>query len=194
VCASVRTAWGGGGLAGTVLVIPALLLGGLFLGWTNLRPNFGWFCTERGRTSGKFVFLVFSDKDSFVSKGKNVSNGEIIKGPNFFLRGQIFPANWPEKSAKSWQHWLCTVCTVGGGGGTLTKPVLSVNSIHFTPRKCNQVYCSFQGHYRIKPLPVHCTGLSLDVVREEAFVNGYVYLFYFCCAILCVGDTFRTPV
>jgi hypothetical protein len=127
---------GGGGLAGTVLVIPALLLGGLFLGWTNLRPNFGWFCTERGRTSGKFVFLVFSDKDSFVSKGKNVSNGEIIKGPNFFLRGQIFPANWPEKSAKSWQHWLCTVCTVGGGGN-LPKPVLSVNSIHFTPRKCN---------------------------------------------------------
>jgi hypothetical protein len=110
---------GGGGLAGTVLVIPALLLGGLFLGWTNLRPNFGWFCTERGRTSGKFVFLVFSDKDSFVSKGKNVSNGEIIKGPNFFLRGQIFPANWPEKSAKSWQHWLCTVCTVGGGGAHL---------------------------------------------------------------------------
>ena len=92
----------------SVPVIPALLLGGLFLGWTNLRPNFGWFCTERGRTSGKFVFLVFSDKDSFVSKGKNVSNGEIIKGPNFFLRGQIFPANWPEKSAKSWQHWLCT--------------------------------------------------------------------------------------
>ena len=63
---------GGGGLAGTVLVIPALLLGGLFLGWTNLRQNFGWFCTERGRTSGKFVFLLFLDKDSFVSKGKNV--------------------------------------------------------------------------------------------------------------------------
>jgi hypothetical protein len=134
-CVRSADSMGGVGLAGTVLVIPALLLGGLFLGWTNLRPNFGWFCTERGRTSGKFVFLVFSDKDSFVSKGKNVSNGEIIKGPNFFLRGQIFPANWPEKSAKSWQHWLCTVCTVGGG--TLTKPVLSVNSIHFTPRKCN---------------------------------------------------------
>jgi hypothetical protein len=99
-----------------------------------LRPNFGWFCTERGRTSGKFVFLVFSDKDSFVSKGKNVSNGEIIKGPNFFLRGQIFLANWPEKSAKSWQHWLCTVCTVGGGG-TLTKPVLSVNSILYILRQ-----------------------------------------------------------
>ena len=115
VCALQCGQHGGGGLAGTVLVIPALLLGGLFLGWTNLRPNFGWFCTERGRTSGKFVFLVFSDKDSFVSKGKNVSNGEIIKGPNFFLRGQIFLANWPEKSAKSWQHWLCTVCTVGGG-------------------------------------------------------------------------------
>jgi len=114
VCA-LKCGQQGGGLAGTVLVIPALLLGGLFLGWTNLRQNFGWFCTERGRTSGKFVFLVFSDKDSFVSKGKNVSNGEIIKGPNFFLRGQIFPANWPEKSAKSWQHWLCTVCTVGGG-------------------------------------------------------------------------------
>jgi hypothetical protein len=127
VCASVRTAWGGGGgLAGTVLVIPALLLGGLFLGWTNLRPNFGWFCTERGRTSGKFVFLVFSDKDSFVSKGKNVSNG-----PNFFLRGQIFPANWPEKSAKSWQHWLCTVCTVGGGA-------------HLPSRFClSTVYCTF---------------------------------------------------
>ena len=118
VCALQCGQHGGGGLAGTVLVIPALLLGGLFLGWTNLRPNFGWFCTERGRTSGKFVFLVFSDKDSFVSKGKNVSNG-----PNFFLRGQIFPANWPEKSAKSWQHWLCTVCTVGGGAHLQTGSV-----------------------------------------------------------------------
>ncbi len=91
-------------------------------------------------------------------------NGEITKGPNFFLRGRIFLPNWPEKSAKSWQHWLCTVCTVGGGEGTLTKPVLSVNSIHFTPKKCNQVCCSFQGHYGIKPLPVHCTVLSPDVV------------------------------
>jgi hypothetical protein len=58
----------------------------------------------------------------------------------------------------------------GMGGGAhgdlerLTKPVLSVNSIHFTARKCNQVYRSFQGHYRIKPLPAHCTVLSPDVV------------------------------
>jgi hypothetical protein len=74
---------------------------------------------------------------------------------------------------------LCIVSTVAewtvsGGGGwgggahgdleRLTKPVLSVNSIHFTARKCNQVYRSFQGHYRIKPLPAHCTVLSPDVV------------------------------
>jgi hypothetical protein len=76
VCARKCGQHGGGGAGrygpGVVPVIPALLLGGLFLGWTNLRQNFGWFCTERGRTSGKFVFLLFLDKDSFVSKGKNV--------------------------------------------------------------------------------------------------------------------------
>jgi hypothetical protein len=52
-----------------------------------LRPNFGfgWFCTERGRTSGKLVFLLFLDKDSFVSKGKNVSKWAKFfpQRPNF---------------------------------------------------------------------------------------------------------------
>jgi hypothetical protein len=92
---------------------------------------------------------------------------------------------------------LCTVARGGGGGVEgrvyfcLAKPVLSVNNtVYIYAKEMFEAHCSYQGHYRIKPLPAHCTVHSPDVVLlEEAFVNGCVYLLYFCCRILCVEDT-----
>ena len=73
----------------------------------------------------------------------------------------------------------------------MAKPVLSVNNtVYIYAKEMFEAHCSYQGHYRIKPLPAHCTVHSPDVVLlEEAFVNGCVYLLYFCCRILCVEDT-----
>jgi hypothetical protein len=67
----------------------------------------------------------------------------------------------------------------GGGGGTLTKPVLSVNStVYIYAKEMFEAHCSYQGHYQIKPLPAHCTVHSPDVVLwEEAFVCRYVCFF-----------------
>ena len=72
----------------------------------------------------------------------------------------------------------CVYSTVVGGG-TLTKPVLSVNStVYIYAKEMFEAHCSYQGHYRIKPLPAHCTVHSPDVVLwEEAFICRYVWFF-----------------
>jgi hypothetical protein len=76
---------------------------------------------KSGRTSGKFVFLLFisliiskpknyytlpvptdKDKDTFVyKKPKCLQKWKITSGPNFFVSGRICPLNWPEKSVKN---------------------------------------------------------------------------------------------
>ena len=80
---------------------------------------------------------------------------------------------------------LCTVARGGGGGVEgrvyfcLAKPVLSVNNtVYIYAKEMFEALCSYQGHYRIKPLPAHCTVRSPDVVLwEEAFVCRYVCFF-----------------
>jgi hypothetical protein len=96
-------------------------------GQTNVRPNFCWFCTERakrvansvtfdflllfslilGKSKEYYYFFTYIYKKSLASKAKMPSKkeGKISKGPNFFLNGRIFPGNWPERPAKSWQRW-----------------------------------------------------------------------------------------
>jgi hypothetical protein len=92
------------------------------------RPSFWLILYRKGRKEaermGNFVFLLlfylilgkskiyctFStdiDNDSFVSKAQMPSKriNYCTRGPNFFLSIRIFPPNWPDKSAESWQLW-----------------------------------------------------------------------------------------
>jgi hypothetical protein len=90
---------------------------------TNLRPNFGRFCTQRGRTSRKCILtslftLILGkfkkyynvatniDKDNFFClKHKCLKKNEDHQGGRIFSSAaEFFLSSWPESSAKSWQH------------------------------------------------------------------------------------------
>ncbi len=97
---------------------------------TNLRQNFVWFCTERAEKRSNFMKVCFPTlllsnlgksktimlilltwtKIVLFLKAKCLPTGKITRSRIFFFSGRIFPPNWPEKSAKSWQHCFLPPC------------------------------------------------------------------------------------
>ncbi len=73
-----------------------------------------------GTSRKYFTFPTDKDQDCFFFWSTNaVKKVKITRGPNFSSVAEFFPPNWPERSAKSWQHWIPrtgTAYTVGEGG------------------------------------------------------------------------------